>query len=370
MATLFSVEFFDLYLPMRGTIRNVGNVRRVLLLKWATDSGTVWSECSSLDQPGYHYETIDVSWFALKHLILPKILGRRFFCLADVSTILTGILGFPFAKAAVDAAVAITLAQEANQSLARYLGHPAPQNRLGGTMSMDDVTPTAMDQVVAMGFKRVKLKISRLFSLEQLIAIRTYLPESIAVAVDANGIFGRDDIPTLKQLEWSGVAWIEQPFESGDWAANCEFRKVCGIPIVLDESISSQCDVATANTFDAADSVVIKIGRVGGISATLGMYTLASQLGISVSSGGMVDSPIGLATRLAVAGHYHEDRTGDWAPPEFTWDCDALHLFRFDYDINRMPLQTDSVGLGVTVDSARIHDVSVTHEIISAADFR
>lgn len=73
-------------------------------------------------------------------------------------------------------------------------------------------------------------------------------------------------------------------------------------PICLDESIVSVQVAADAITWGAASIINIKPGRVGGYLAARRIHDLAQAHGIAVWCGGMLETGIGRAANIALAG--------------------------------------------------------------------
>lgn len=81
----------------------------------------------------------------------------------------------------------------------------------------------------------------------------------------------------MRQLDDLGL-YVEQPCrELSDCAA---LRKLSGLPMGLDESITTHVDLVQAKYEVAAAGVTIKLGRVGGITPAVAMRDTAQALGL------------------------------------------------------------------------------------------
>ena len=66
-------------------------------------------------------------------------------------------------------------------------------------------------------------------------------------------------------MEAIGVDVFEQPLPADDLLGHARLRARAGIPIALDESVWSPRDVVNAVRTEAADTVVIKTSKMGGL---------------------------------------------------------------------------------------------------------
>jgi O-succinylbenzoate synthase len=119
------------------------------------------------------------------------------------------------------------------------------------------------------------------------------------VSADANGTLGPSSFAALAGL---GLDHVEQPLSADDLAAHADLRRaVPTLPIALDESIRTVTDVERVAAAGAADIVVLKPGRLGGLRAARAAHDAAVAAGLGCKVGGMWDTGIGRAAALAVA---------------------------------------------------------------------
>lgn len=112
--------------------------------------------------------------------------------------------------------------------------------------------------------------------------------------VDANtGWTARQAIELSGPLGELGVQFIEQPLKTGDAAGQAEVRRHSVLPVVADESCQVEADVdRCAETFDGIN---IKVVKCGGLLPARRMIRRARELGLSVMTGCMTESSVGIS---------------------------------------------------------------------------
>jgi O-succinylbenzoate synthase len=275
-----AVELYRVELRFRRPVRTAhGTVegRRPLLVRVLGEDGEEgWGECAAEDRPGYWHEWADGCESVLRGIEVAEVTTET----------IPAVDGWPMASAALECAVLDALCRRAGISLASWLG---------GVRSAVDATLTLGldDPPEAGAYRHVKLKVGP-------GATPDLSPfAGVVVSADANGSLGPTGFRTLAGL---GLHHVEQPLPADDFEGHAELRReVPGLPIALDESIRSVADVERAAAADAADIVVIKPGRLGGLRAARAAHDAAVAAGLRGKVGGMWDTGIGRAAALAVA---------------------------------------------------------------------
>jgi len=91
---------------------------------------------------------------------------------------------------------------------------------------------------------------------------------------------------------------IEQPLGWDDLVDHATLQKQLQTPLCLDESIRTPDDARKALALEACRLVNVKVGRVGGLAAALGVHDACVAAGAPVWCGGMVESGIGRWTNV------------------------------------------------------------------------
>ncbi len=169
----------------------------------------------------------------------------------------------------------------------------------------------AHDLVIASGCRTAKVKVAGLGvsigdDAGRVAAVRDALGPSGKIRVDANGGWTVDQAVTgIAELQRAagGLEYVEQPCRTvGELA---ELRARVDVPIAADESIRLGTDPLEVARLGAADIAVLKVAPLGGVRAAL---RIAEQCGLPVVVSSAVDTSVGLAAGLALAGALPELR--------------------------------------------------------------
>ena len=154
----------------------------------------------------------------------------------------------------------------------------------------------------------------------RLEAVRDALGPGGHIRVDANAAW---DVGTavdrlaLLDRAAGGLEYAEQPCATVEDLASV--RRLTHVPIAADESIRRAADPLAVRRAEAADIVVLKVQPLGGVRACL---RLAEDVGLPVVVSSALESSVGIAAGVALAG----------ALPELPYACGlaTVHLFRRD----------------------------------------
>ncbi|WP_111766605.1 o-succinylbenzoate synthase [Nakamurella deserti] len=189
-------------------------------------------------------------------------------------------------------------------------GWPAPlRDRVPVNTTVPVVDPaTAHRLVAASGCRTAKVKVADRGVFAEVLAadaarvaaVRDALGPGGAIRVDANGAWSVAEalaaIPALDAAA-GGLEYVEQPCATvGELVA---VRRAVGVPIAADESIRLAGDPEKVALAGAADVAVIKVAPLGGVRRALQVATVT---GLRVVVSSAIDSSVGLAAGLALAG--------------------------------------------------------------------
>lgn len=204
--------------------------------------------------------------------------------------------GNPAAKAAIDVALHDLAAIDAGLPLYRYLGLDGSRTITSSyTISLAD-TPRMRrwaEEATRAGFEVLKVKLGGAQDPAVLEAVREVAPEA-TVRVDANGAWGPHEAVRLCELcgEYD-VQLVEQPIPDGNPEELRFVRNQSPVPIAADESCQHATDVARVS--DAADVVVVKLMKMGGIREALAAIHTAKAHGLDVMLGCMLETNVTIA---------------------------------------------------------------------------
>jgi O-succinylbenzoate synthase len=217
-----------------------------------------------------------------------------------------------------------------------------------------------VEEAVASGYHRVKMKIGRGKDVEWVQAVRGRFP-GLALMADANGDYSLEDAGLLAGLDEFALTMIEQPLSYHDIYQHSLLQARLKTALCLDESIHSVDDAAAAIAMKSCRVINIKQGRVGGFLEAMRMARLCAAHGIPAWSGGMDETGIGRALNIQLQ-----------AAPGFTLPGDTSETRRyFKEDIVEPPVVLDKdgfiampvgPGIGVEVSEKRMEKYLLNRE--------
>jgi len=205
----------------------------------------------------------------------------------------------PQAVAAVDMALWDRAGRRSGRSLSALLAEDA-----AGTVEVN-ATIAALDRATAAGaaadaaragFRCVKVKVGGGDDAGRVAAVRAAAGPELAVRLDANGAWEVEEaVRAIEALAPAGLELVEEPVHGIE--ALRAVRERVTTRIAMDETAAEHGALASG----AADAVCLKIGRCGGISATLAAASLVRALGGEVYLASALDGPLGIAAALHCA---------------------------------------------------------------------
>jgi O-succinylbenzoate synthase len=155
----------------------------------------------------------------------------------------------------------------------------------------------AARMAVAAGCHTVKVKVGDPEGEDRVRAVREAVGPAAHLRLDANGSWDLEQaIRSLEVLARYDIELVEDPVPT--LADLARLRRRTSIPLAAEASIRTMEDVIEMRRLDAADVLVIKPQRIGGIVAALRAAELAA-IPVVVSSA--LETSVGLAACLAVA---------------------------------------------------------------------
>ena len=211
--------------------------------------------------------------------------------------------GNAFARAGLEMACWDALARSQGKPLHALLGGTRGEILSGVSLGIEKGTETLfdrIDQFLAEGYRRIKLKIGPGHDLDVVRQVRRRYPE-IPLQVDANSAYTLDDLATLKQLDAFDLLLIEQPLAHDDIIDHARLQAELATPICLDESIHSAADARKALDLGACRVINIKVSRLGGLLEARRVHDYCLARGVPVWCGGMHEFGIGRAANVTIA---------------------------------------------------------------------
>jgi L-alanine-DL-glutamate epimerase-like enolase superfamily enzyme len=156
------------------------------------------------------------------------------------------------------------------------------------------------EHYIGLGFAGLKLKIGGRIRREgyskeaveeeadKVAGVLGRLPSDIQVDVDANQALGNPKVAIglferVRRTAFHPNMSIEQPLHHLDLAGHALIRRMLPFPVVLDEAVTSPTAMLQIVRMDAADRIVLKPNRVGGLWPARKIVNICEANGIGVS---------------------------------------------------------------------------------------
>jgi len=290
--------------------------------------------------------------------IAPTLLGRDPRQLERINDAMnSALLGHNHAKAAIDVACWDLFGKSVGLPVHTLLGgstaHPMPVISSIHAGSPEDMRARVAEHR-SRGYMGHSIKVGALDSeggpaldaarIEAALADRK--PGEFFL-VDANGGLIPETALRMLRLLPHGLDFVlEAPCAT--WRETLSLRKRCAVPIVLDELVQHDEDIARLIALDAADGIGLKISKAGGLTPGRRHRDIARAAGLSMS----VQDTVGSTISFAAIVHL-----GQTVPERMlrcvldVRDMVTLETARFDAPVSAGGVVApDTPGLGISVD--------------------
>ncbi|HLT60067.1 MAG TPA: enolase C-terminal domain-like protein [Microlunatus sp.] len=331
----------------------------VVFVKITGDDGTAgWGEQRAL--PSWSYETAETISAVINSELAPLLIGADPFAIeafhraADRALSPSVSNGFPFARAAVDLALHDLAGRLAGISVHDLLGGKVHDEiPLCSAIGVD--TPEVMAERArgSADYHAYKIKIrgdiaADVAAVEAVAEVAQGKP----LWLDANQSYRPSALHQLvrRLRDVPALHCVEQPVPSTDWAGMIRTRELIDLPVAIDEGSFTAADLARSAVLGAADLVVIKLCKAGGLRQALRTAAVARAHGLEILSSGLTDTGVGFAAALHLFAQLDLALPAELNGPELLVDLYVDGL-KIDDAVATVP---DGPGLGVEVDEERI----------------
>ena len=222
--------------------------------------------------------------------------------------------------AGVDVACWDGLAIAAGLPLARMLGATlrptAAYNSNGLGLLEPQAAADEAQELVAAGFRAIKMRIGRPAGHDDLAAVRAVraaIPPDVVLMSDYNQALSPNAArERCRQLDGEGLYWLEEPVRHDDYATSAELAALLRTPVQIGENFTSPRAMSLALQHRASDLVMPDLERIGGISGWLDAAALADTAETEMSAHLY---PEVSAHLLAATPTAHWIEYVDWADP-------------------------------------------------------
>ena len=232
--------------------------------------------------------------------------------------------------------------------------------RIGAILSMKPHVEELIESAQAayeQGFRHFGLKIGvdPARDVKNIQALRAHFGNGIVLRVDANGALSYDTAAALlRKIEPYDIDVAEQPVAIWDIAGLAALSRATTIPIMADESVSTEHSLLEIIRQRAATVVQTKIAKNGGIYRVHRLWQLAAAAGMRIFPG---NHP---STSIATAAVAHI--CGAWPGPLMEGPFAVGRCGTLAMDIVTCPIDPEDAeiavptgpGLGVELDMDRV----------------
>jgi L-alanine-DL-glutamate epimerase-like enolase superfamily enzyme len=206
----------------------------------------------------------------------------------------------PALRAGLSAAAWDLAGRQAGEPVWRMLGLERPDVRTSYTVAIGAPESMLAQARAASAFSALKVKLGFDGDVALAVALARELPQT-TFRYDANEGWDRERAAAaLDVLAGLGAELVEQPLHSGDPEGVAWLRERTPVPLYADEALLSLAGLdAVAEVYDG---VVVKLAKAGGIASAFALLSACASRGLRVLLGCMVESSLGIAAGLQLAG--------------------------------------------------------------------
>jgi muconate cycloisomerase len=361
-----SLEVFAVAVPFsRGFVLGSGAVGTpdqagsVIFVKLTTEDGVVgWGEQRAL--PTWSYETAETIAVVIKRHLEPILTEltpwdvELFHARANERLSPAVSNGFPFARAAVDIAMHDAAGKLAGLPVHALLGGKIRDEiPLCSAIGVDHPSAVRERAVQSSEYSAYKVKIAgRPDADAAAVAAVADVADGKPLWLDANQSYRPSALRRLLDAVAAvpGIHCVEQPVPGTDTLALRRVREMTDLPIAVDEGSFTAHDLARIARLDAADLVVIKICKSGGLRNAVKTAHVATASGLEILASGLTDCGVGFAAALHLFSQLELALPAELNGPELLSDLYVAGL-TITAAVATVPT---APGLGVEVDEERI----------------
>ncbi|WP_066386237.1 o-succinylbenzoate synthase [Neobacillus mesonae] len=362
------IELFIIEMPLKSPfITHLGTVRdREGIIVKVTDNDGVsgMGEGVAFSTPWYTEETVKTSIHMISDVLIPLLKKHPVNHPEEAAALFQSVRRNNMAKAAIETALWDLYAKKKGQPLSKAIGGTREVVASGVVVAVDSIKNALkqIEEYVAEGYQRIKVKINPQQDYEFLAEIRKCYPD-LPIMADANSAYTLRDLDRLKALDELNLMMIEQPLSPNDIIQHAALQKELQTPICLDESIVNFEDARNAVELGSCKVINIKVGRVGGLTEAKRIHDYCFQHNIPVWCGGMIEFGISRAHNIALASMPGFSIPGDISSSSRFWEEDIIAPeITVENGVTQVPT---SPGIGFKINEKRLKETTT-----AAIDFQ
>ena len=208
--------------------------------------------------------------------------------------------GVPALRAGLSAAAWDLAGKQAGEPVWRMLGLERPSVRTSFTVAIGAPEEMLGQARAASDFATLKVKLGFDGDVELAAVLARELPQA-TFRYDANEGWDRERAAAaLEVLGGLGAELIEQPLPADDPEGVAWLRERSPVPLYADEALLSLAGLDLVA--EVYDGVVVKLAKAGGVASAFALMSACAGRGLRVLLGCMVESSLGIAAGLQLAG--------------------------------------------------------------------
>jgi len=150
---------------------------------------------------------------------------------------------------------------------------------------------------LSSGCATIKVKVGDAQSLDRVAAVRSACGPHVKIRLDANGAWDLETaIRMLAQLAVYDIELVEDPIATLEELATLRGRTA--LPVAAESCIRTTADARRLRQLGAADAIVLKPQRIGGVREAL---RAAEESGVPAIASSALETSVGLAAVVALA---------------------------------------------------------------------
>lgn len=313
---IVTIECIPLNVPFKVPFKiSSGAARPVvetLIVKVHTDQGVIGvGETQAWRRQGSG-ETLASQVNVIKSHFEPQLIGRSPF---DVASIMHGLneamYGTHYSQAAVGDALYDAAGKLLGVPVWRLLGGKCRDRvRVAAVLSMKGTVESLIesaDEFYAQGFRHFVLKIGvdPEEDVRNVEALRKQFGSAIELRVDANAALEYDDaLRLLTRLEQYDIECAEQPLGIWDIEGMSRLARAVRIPVMADESVSTDHALLDIIRKGAASSAQTKVAKNGGIYHIRRLWHLLAAAGMGINPGNHPSTSVATSSVAQMCGSW------------------------------------------------------------------
>ena len=300
------LEWRGVRVPLRDVERALDPAkagRNALLIWMHMDNGITGVGAAAPVGPGRPPSIADSA--AVPHDLAPSALGLHPAVAFDVLSALapaggTGdALRFGLETAAFDA-----MGKNAGRPIADLLGGVidwVPMVALLDFLPPEEAGERAL-AAVEQGYECVKVSLGARdpdTDVEGVRRVRRAIGDGVGLRADVDeGWTAERAVHTIERLRPYGLEFVEQPVIAEDLSGLARIRRSTHVPIAADEAVATLADAERVVWADAADVLVVKAAKAGGLRHAQAIMAYARDQGMRSTVSSSLETGIGIAASL------------------------------------------------------------------------